>query len=242
MGGAARAVQSAGPPPLNKSPAAAAARGIAADLGVPSSSPPQPMSWGASIPNAVPSARQPSGPQLTIEEPEIIDDAEVVEDEDDRAARSIPSLEPPRPPNAAQMAERAKVDVWALADEAGPGGQASIDRVYAEAARGNDASTQSYSAEGNDIEAIEEIEIDEIPVERRREASGVGAAPVVQATAAAAAPAIAAAAAVVVPGMSHDELVRVAKEVIEKIAWEVVPELAETIIRAELDRLLRDRE
>ncbi len=32
------------------------------------------------------------------------------------------------------------------------------------------------------------------------------------------------------------------KEVIEKIAWEVVPQLAETIIREELDRLIKDRE
>lgn len=32
------------------------------------------------------------------------------------------------------------------------------------------------------------------------------------------------------------------KEVIEKIAWEVVPQLAETIIREELDRLIKERE
>jgi hypothetical protein len=32
------------------------------------------------------------------------------------------------------------------------------------------------------------------------------------------------------------------KEVIEKIAWEVVPQLAETIIREELERLMKDRE
>ena len=30
-------------------------------------------------------------------------------------------------------------------------------------------------------------------------------------------------------------------EVIEKIAWEVVPELAETIIREELERLMKER-
>jgi hypothetical protein len=29
--------------------------------------------------------------------------------------------------------------------------------------------------------------------------------------------------------------------VIEKIAWEVVPELAETIIREELERLIKER-
>jgi hypothetical protein len=32
------------------------------------------------------------------------------------------------------------------------------------------------------------------------------------------------------------------KDVIEKIAWEVVPQLAETIIREELDRLIKERE
>ncbi len=32
------------------------------------------------------------------------------------------------------------------------------------------------------------------------------------------------------------------REVIEKIAWEVVPQLAETIIREELERLIKDRE
>jgi hypothetical protein len=37
-------------------------------------------------------------------------------------------------------------------------------------------------------------------------------------------------------------LSRASREVIEKIAWEVVPQLAETIIREELDRLIKDRE
>ncbi len=37
-------------------------------------------------------------------------------------------------------------------------------------------------------------------------------------------------------------LSKASKEVIEKIAWEVVPQLAETIIREELDRLIKDRE
>ena len=37
-------------------------------------------------------------------------------------------------------------------------------------------------------------------------------------------------------------LSKASKELIEKIAWEVVPQLAETIIREELDRLIKDRE
>ena len=45
-------------------------------------------------------------------------------------------------------------------------------------------------------------------------------------------------------GEAHlrEALSKASKEVIEKIAWEVVPQLAETIIREELDRLIKDRE
>ncbi len=39
----------------------------------------------------------------------------------------------------------------------------------------------------------------------------------------------------------RDALSKASREVIEKIAWEVVPELAETIIRAELNRLVEER-
>lgn len=37
-------------------------------------------------------------------------------------------------------------------------------------------------------------------------------------------------------------LSQASREVVEKIAWEVVPQLAETIIREELDRLIKERE
>ena len=40
----------------------------------------------------------------------------------------------------------------------------------------------------------------------------------------------------------RNALSQASREVIEKIAWEVVPQLAETIIRQELDRLIKDRE
>ena len=40
----------------------------------------------------------------------------------------------------------------------------------------------------------------------------------------------------------RDALSKATKEVIEKIAWEVVPQLAETIIREELDRLVKERQ
>jgi len=63
------------------------------------------------------------------------------------------------------------------------------------------------------VEAIEEIELDDLPVERKRDEVARAA---VSSTAAAAAAPIAQAAAVAVPGMAHDELVRVAREVIER--------------------------
>jgi CheY-like chemotaxis protein len=40
----------------------------------------------------------------------------------------------------------------------------------------------------------------------------------------------------------RNALSQASREVIERIAWEVVPQLAETIIRQELDRLIKDRE
>jgi len=40
----------------------------------------------------------------------------------------------------------------------------------------------------------------------------------------------------------RDALSKASRELIEKIAWEVVPQLAEVIIRAELERLIRERE
>ncbi len=51
---------------------------------------------------------------------------------------------------------------------------------------------------------------------------------------------VAAAAGAAVPGLPQDELVKIAKNVIEQIAWEVVPDLAENIIRQELTRLLKE--
>ncbi|MBK8013455.1 MAG: response regulator [Deltaproteobacteria bacterium] len=56
----------------------------------------------------------------------------------------------------------------------------------------------------------------------------------------AAAEPIAELAAAQVSGLSKAELTRIARDVIEHIAWDVVPDLAETIIRAELKRLLAE--
>ncbi|MEO6951832.1 MAG: response regulator [Polyangia bacterium] len=43
-------------------------------------------------------------------------------------------------------------------------------------------------------------------------------------------------------GPEYEAIAKLSREVIEQIVWEVVPELAETIIRAELDRLVRERQ
>jgi hypothetical protein len=40
----------------------------------------------------------------------------------------------------------------------------------------------------------------------------------------------------------REALSKASREVIEKVVWEVVPELAETIIRENLDRLVKQRQ
>lgn len=232
------------PPPLNP----AQPRGIAADLGVPATpsasqapqpqgpitQPPMPMSWGASVPASKPVSSPFMAP---IDEPELLEEEDVVEEdvveedeEELKAARAIPSLEPPRQPTAAEAAARANVDVWALAD-----GDEEITEARTPPRAKPEPVRETMRAETNDIEAIEEVELDE-PTTLRTSLQ-----PVAETIAEKAAAPIAAAAAVAVPGLSHEELVKVAREVIERIAWEVVPELAETIIKAELSRLLSDR-
>jgi hypothetical protein len=39
----------------------------------------------------------------------------------------------------------------------------------------------------------------------------------------------------------YQAIAQLSREVIERIAWEVVPELAEVIIREQLDRLVKER-
>ena len=43
-------------------------------------------------------------------------------------------------------------------------------------------------------------------------------------------------------GPEYEAIAKLSREVIEQVVWEVVPELAEAIIRAELDRLVRERQ
>jgi len=70
--------------------------------------------------------------------------------------------------------------------------------------------------------------------------------PVVPASASAASPALAAAvssavdqkvAALSARGPEFEAIAKLSREIIEQVVWEVVPELAEAIIRQEIDRL-----
>ena len=40
----------------------------------------------------------------------------------------------------------------------------------------------------------------------------------------------------------REALSKASREVIEKIVWEVVPQLAETIVREHVDKLIKDRD
>lgn len=138
-----------------------------------------------------------------------LDDVVIEEPEEVQAG---PSLEPPRPPAAGA---RPPVDMWALDDPNAP---------------------DAGPPPGAD-DAIEEIAIEDVPMD---EAEPVTMEGVPGAVADAAASAVARSAGAVAPGLPQEQLVAVAREVIERIAWEVVPDLAESIIRAELKRLLED--
>jgi CheY-like chemotaxis protein len=50
-----------------------------------------------------------------------------------------------------------------------------------------------------------------------------------------------AAAAASLSGPEHELLARMTREVIERIVWEIVPELAETMIKQELEKVMRER-
>jgi hypothetical protein len=43
------------------------------------------------------------------------------------------------------------------------------------------------------------------------------------------------------PGLERDELERIARETIEKVVWEIVPQLAETILREEIEKLVQEK-
>jgi hypothetical protein len=69
-------------------------------------------------------------------------------------------------------------------------------------------------------------------------ASPAGSAPLVGAVSSAIDQKVAAVAA---RGREYEAIAKLSREIIEQVVWEVVPELAEVIIRQELDRLIASR-
>ncbi len=200
----------------------------------------------ASSPFAAPMAERSvdvplASDDLGIDDDLLIEEIEI-EEPADIAAVMGPTLEPPTPPSP--LADRAPVDMWALAD-GGPQNEGAVDTVEIQ-----QEEVQPLLLE----DAVEIVSEPLVPAEVPEPAVPVQANIVTRdihqadptrdmgsvpgALASAAAPAIADAVAPIVgAGLSKDELIAVAREVIEQIAWEVVPDLAETIIREELARL-----
>ncbi len=175
-----------------------------------------------------------AGPRTVIPtgEPQELqaEEIELLEEDEEQVLKGppgVPTLEPPTPPTEAEMAHAAKVDVWALADDGGtPEAAPRVATPVPMAATPEAAPTVPANPFRAPVAPVEE--------------APAPAAAAVSAVAAAAAEPVAQAVAPSAPGLSKDELVALAKETIERIAWEVVPELAETIIRAELKRLTQD--
>jgi CheY-like chemotaxis protein len=171
------------------------------------------------------------------------------------AAGYGPALEPPRAPSAEQEAHRRALDVWALSDDASaptaPGASELAAPVVYEA---EPIAAPAFAA------PVFAAPVVEAPREHARFADLVvpeptplpAAAPrpvtapaqVAGVAAAVEAGGVASAAVARAPDLAalpEAQLVALAREVIEQVAWEVVPELAETIIREELRRLLAPR-
>lgn len=180
-----------------------------------------------------------------------VDDDLLIEEVDPDEAPLGPSLEPPAPPPPA--GERPSVDMWALA-EGGEPPAGAIEEIdiedepeelsIEEAVELSPpvAAPPAPVAPVADLGAPEEgpgtFEAPTRDIHADDPTRDVGKMPdLVASTAQAAAPKIADAVAPAAPGLSKEELTAIARDVIEQIAWEVVPDLAESIIREELKRL-----
>lgn len=162
------------------------------------------------------------------EDLEPIDDAEPLDEVEVASPGYGPSLEPPTPPDELDAAQRRSVDVWALSAD---------DEVEASApVAARRAPTPAPIPTFDDEPVDEPMDAPDADLEPEPLAPAVS-----RLADTLAAPLASAAASAVPAGLPHDELVRLAREVLEQIAWEVVPELAETIIREELRRLLAER-
>jgi CheY-like chemotaxis protein len=192
------------------------------------------------------------------------DEEEILEE--DLLSNVGPVLEPPPLPAQLQAAAEVDVDVWSLAEPVDEGfsdapappaeqeswvpsesssppdtnvpteiAHASVPPVAADftASAGSDSGGFPFmprkTALGRDPSAVVDaaaVVADAVAMVTERGVdsfdSGISEAPVAQT-------------------LAKDELIALAREAIEKVAWEVVPELAETIIRSELNRLLQEQ-
>jgi CheY-like chemotaxis protein len=150
-----------------------------------------------------------------------------------------PTLEPPPPPSA--RADAPPVDMWALSD----GDDAEeIEDIDIEDVPEEDVLEAAPSMAGagpTPLRVAPEPPPPSAPPPAP-DAAPPSPAPASPAPAVAAMPGLAEAVAdragaELPPGLSKEELLQVAREVVERVAWEVVPELAEAVIREELARL-----
>ena len=198
--------------------------------------PPPPVAFAppAQEPFAAPPAELPvMSDDIEVEEEVLIEDVEAMDE--GALVAAGPSLEPPTPPS--ELGRRPHVDVWALAeqDDADTEAYDEIEEVEPQELSGDDleqlppepaAPASAFTAPTRDIHG------DDPTRDLRQQGFAI------EALGAAAAPHVADVVAPAVPGLSRDELVALARQIIEQVAWEVVPELAETIIREELRRLV----
>lgn len=155
-----------------------------------------------------------------------IEEAEPIEDDQlEQVSRAGPSLEPPPPP-AGHMAAP-DVDVWSLTDVAGASDAPPRRPPPLDAAPSHEPPPRMPPPMQSRAERAAQPTVDVPPP----------AAPFVEAVADRGARALSEQ--VAVPGLDKEELRALAREVLEAVAWEVVPDLAETIIREEIARLTR---
>lgn len=194
----------------------------------------------AASPFSAPLAEPPLDLPMTSDDLAIDDDLLIeeieIEDSDDMLAMAGPTLEPPTPPTPVQ--DRAPVDMWALADGSTQNEGPQTVEIEEEAVQPI-LLEDAVEIISEPHEVAPEADVITRDIHQADPTRDMGSVP--GALAEAAAPAIADAVAPMVPaGLSKEELIAVARTVIEQIAWEVVPDLAETIIREELARLTKD--
>ncbi len=241
------AAQAAAPAPVASPPAAPVASvapaPVAADLAPPPSAFRAPLAEPRDPPvfaDAAPASS--SWEEQPIEEVEPIDDAEPIDELEVASPGYGPSLEPPPAPDPELEAHRRSVDVWALSDESEPAA-AAPSAPRSAFGRGEDApAAAEVPGYGFEDEPVAGPPTTPAAAHTTPAAAPAALSPAIAKVGAALAPAIADQAAAALPsGLPREDLLRMAREVVEQIAWEVVPELAETIIREELRRLLAER-